>query len=201
MRENRRSHSTKLGFIRSGVPSTPAACGRHPLQAGEGGGFLRRGRGGTGSGPCTVPHPSRLRRSTLSQERVGPLIRQGLWPCHRPRRGRLPPAGERRYRVGHLYRPTPVPASPVHPLPGEGLFPHPSGLRPATLSQERVFICPRGSLRIRACLCSGLLPSLPGGLPAPRRPWPPAHTPRGKRKWGRSSRSGSLRPGGCHRSA
>ena len=134
-----------------GVPSTPAACGRHPLQAGEGGGCLRRGRGGTGSGPCTAPHPSRLRRSTLSQERVCSFTRQGF---------ALPPS-----------------------------------------PKERVFICPRGSLRIRACLCSGLLPSLPGGLPAPRRPWPPAHTPRGKRKWGRSSRSGPLRPGGCHRSA
>ena len=33
-------------------------------------------------GPCAAPHPSRLRRSTLSQERVCSLIRQGLWPCH-----------------------------------------------------------------------------------------------------------------------
>ena len=55
----------------------------------------------------TAPHPSGLRPATLSQERVrrevqtgpgflrglAPLIRQGLWPCHLPRRGRLPPAG------------------------------------------------------------------------------------------------------------
>ena len=57
-----------------GVPSTPAACGRHPLQAGEGRDFLRRGhsftfpwgkvppqrrmRGGTRSVLPTAPHPS-----------------------------------------------------------------------------------------------------------------------------------------------
>ena len=97
----------------------------------------------------------------------------------------------------------------VPPSPRRGFVP--SSVRafgPATfpggegfLRRGRAFICPRGSLRIRACLCSGLLPSLPGGPPAPRRPWPPAHTLRGKRKWGRSSRSGSLRPGECHRSA
>ena len=45
-------------FFVSGVPSTPAACGRHPLQAGEGGGCLRRGRGGTRSVLRTAPHPS-----------------------------------------------------------------------------------------------------------------------------------------------
>ena len=28
-----------------------------------------------------------------------PLIRQGLWPCHLPRRGRLPPAGAARLRL------------------------------------------------------------------------------------------------------
>ena len=44
---------------------------------------------------------------------------------------------------------------PCHPLPGEGQAPHPSGLRPATFSQERVtihkfpgkfrlFLCPSG---------------------------------------------------------
>ena len=50
-----------------------------------------------------------------------PLIRQGHRPCHLPRRGRRPPAGdEGRYRLCSAYRPTPVRASPCHPLPGEG---------------------------------------------------------------------------------
>ncbi len=68
-----------------------------------------------------------------------PLIRPGLRPVHLPRGGRLPPAGafpylplgegaaaaaeEGRYQVGSAYRPTSVPASPCHPLPGEGFFP------------------------------------------------------------------------------
>ena len=63
----------------------------------------------------------------------------------------MPATEEGRYRVGHLYRPTPVPASPVHPLPGEGLFPHPSGLCPATfpegegfLRRERAFYLSQG---------------------------------------------------------
>ena len=93
-----------------GVPSTPAAYGRHPLQAGEGRDFLRRGRsltfpwgkvppqrrmrGGARSVLPAVPLPSGLRPATLSQERVWPLIRPVLRPVHLPRRGRLPPAGE-----------------------------------------------------------------------------------------------------------
>ena len=81
---------------------------------------------------------------------------------------------------------------PPHTRPGFAGPPSP---------RRGLFTFPKKSLRIRACLCSGLLPSLPGGLPAPRRPWPPAHTLRDKRKWGQSSRSGPLRPGGCHRSA
>ena len=96
--------------ILSCVPSTPAAYGRHPLQAGEGRDFLRRGRsltfpwgkvppqrrmrGGTRSVLPTAPLPSGLRPATLSQERVWPLIRPGLRPVHLKRRGRLPPAEE-----------------------------------------------------------------------------------------------------------
>ena len=92
-----------------GVPSTPAAYGRHPLQAGEGRDFLRQGRsltfpwgkvppqrrmrGGTRSVLPTAPLPSGLRPATLSQERVWPLIRPGLRPVHLPRGGRRPPAG------------------------------------------------------------------------------------------------------------
>ena len=87
--------------------------------------------------PGTAPHPSRRCRATLSQERVFSLTRPGLRPVHLPRRGRRPPAG----------------AVPYLPL-GEGAdlrrkrggtklvlrtTPHPSGLRPATLSQERIF--------------------------------------------------------------
>ena len=81
---------------------------------------------------------------------VRPLIRQGLWPCHLPRGGRLPPAGV-----------PPAGAFPYLPL-GEGAAaaaeegryqvghcaaPHPSGLRPATLSQERVVGSPHPALR------------------------------------------------------
>ena len=39
-------------------------------------------------------------------------------------------ADEGRYQVGSAYRPTPVRASPCHPLPGEGLAPHPARAAP-----------------------------------------------------------------------
>ena len=92
-----------------GVPSTPAACGRHPLQAGEGGGFphpaLRWGRGGT--------------RSDLAP----PHTRQGFALPPSPGRGFFPssgPAGSGknaslRLISGHLQVQVPV-------LPG-GIFP------------------------------------------------------------------------------
>ena len=162
----------------------------------------RTSRADVGIGPYAVgetilsPTMAKCFRGPLHtrRKRGHPLQAGEGWGCLRPEEGR--------YRVGSLYRPTPVTPAACHPLPGEGLSPHPSGpLALPPSPKERIFICPRGNLRIRACLCSGLLPSLPGGLPALRRPWPPAHTLRGKRKWGRSSRSGSLRPGGCHRSA
>ena len=104
----------------------------------------RRKRGGTGLILGPAPHPSGLRPATLSQERVFPPSRPGLRPVHLPRRERLPPAGacpylplgegaaaaaeEGRYWVGSGSRPTPVRASPCHPLLGEGFSPHPSRL-------------------------------------------------------------------------
>ena len=107
----------------SGVPSTPVpGCARSTLGK-------HRGQGVTLSEHSKNPG-------------LFPLIRQGLWPCHLPRRGRLPPAGafpylplgegaaaaaeEGRYQVGSACRPTPVRASPCHPLPGEGYNPLPS---------------------------------------------------------------------------
>ena len=55
----------------------------HPLQAGEGWGCLRpeEGRYQVGSLCRPTPVPG-CARSTLSQERVCPLTRQDLWPCH-----------------------------------------------------------------------------------------------------------------------
>ena len=52
--------------------------------------------------PALSIPPSRLRRATSLYAREAssggevPLIRPGLRPVHLPRRGRLPPAGERR---------------------------------------------------------------------------------------------------------
>ena len=42
------------------------------------------------------PHPARATPGPPSPSRRGlePLIRQGLWPCHLPRGGRRPPAGD-----------------------------------------------------------------------------------------------------------
>ena len=45
-----------------------------------------------------------LNRARPDVLRVPPLIRQGLWPCHLPRRGRLPTGGGRFISV----RPGPV---------------------------------------------------------------------------------------------
>ena len=111
----------------------------------------RRKRGGTGLVLGPAPHPSGLRPATLSQERVFALIRPGLRPVHLPRRGRLPPDGvpylplgegaaaaaeEGRYRVDSGSRPTPVRATPCHPLPGEGFSPHPSRAAPGPPSPQ-----------------------------------------------------------------
>ena len=68
------------------------------------------------------PHPSRAAPGPPSPSRRGlePLIRQGLWPCHLKRGGRLPPAGEHSSGPGlnfqgsppHPARATPGPPSP-----------------------------------------------------------------------------------------
>ena len=67
----------------SGVPSTPAACGRHPLQAGEGRGF-----------PHPALPPSPRRGSTPPENFCTPPRASGFF--HRP-------AG-RRYRTGSPWR-------------------------------------------------------------------------------------------------
>ena len=83
------------------------------------------------------PHPARATPGPPSPSRRGlePLIRQGLWPCHLPRGGRLPPAGERSSGAGlnfqgsppHPARATPGPPSPsrrgLEPLIRQGLWP------------------------------------------------------------------------------
>ena len=83
----------KPRFSLSGVPSTPAACGRHPLQAGESGGFphpaLRWGRGGTRSDPAP-PH-------TRQGFALPPSPRRGFFSLIRP--GRF---GEKRIFTPYL---------------------------------------------------------------------------------------------------
>ena len=57
-----------------GVP-LPSPGGRWPPQRPEEGRYR--------VGPCAAPHPSRAAPGPPSpKERVCPLIRQGLWPCH-----------------------------------------------------------------------------------------------------------------------
>ena len=55
------------------------------------------------------PHPARAAPGPPSPSRRGlePLIRQGLWPCHLPRGGRLPPAGERSSGAGLNFQGSP----------------------------------------------------------------------------------------------
>ena len=57
------------------------------LPLGEGGRLSGRKRGGTRSVLRPAPHPSRLRRATLSQERVGSHTRPGFAGPPSPRRG------------------------------------------------------------------------------------------------------------------
>ena len=107
--------------------------------------------------PSIVPRPLSIgvpstpvpgfARSTLSKQERAPHPSR-LTACHLPRGGRRPPAGvspylplgegaaaaaeEGRYQVGSAYRPTPVRASPCHPLPGEGFSLIRHALRRAT---------------------------------------------------------------------
>ena len=113
-----------------GVPSTPAACGRHPLQAGEGGdpssgpgfarstfpggeGCLRRGVRSLTFPWGKVPPQRRMRGGTRSVLRTAPHPSGPL---------ALPPSPRRGYGAPH-----PARASPCHPLPGEGIKPPPGG--------------------------------------------------------------------------
>ena len=101
-----------------GVPSTPAACGRHPLQAGEGRGVqhlaLRRKRGRL---PCVKGAVSRRLTEGSPCCRLGPPhTRQGLWPCH--------------------------------PLPGEGYYTPRHSIKMGTcLAQEASQWVPPGTMR------------------------------------------------------
>ena len=80
--------------ILSCVPSTPAACGRHPLQAGEGRSCSYWAAGKSTGFPIHL--------GPVLWEGWVPLIRQGLWPCHLPRGGRRPPAGAARLRLRQI---------------------------------------------------------------------------------------------------
>ena len=73
------------------VRQVPGRCGHRPLREGR---------------------DFSLNRARPDVLRVPPLIRQGLWPCHLPRRGRLPTGGGRFIPV----RPGPV---GVPSTPGE----------------------------------------------------------------------------------
>ena len=126
----------------------------------------RRERGGTGLVLGPALHPSGLCPATLSQERVFPSSVPG---CARSTLS----AGEGFLRRGHSLT---FPWGKVPPQRrkrgGTGLVlgtaPHPSGLRPATLSQERVFPLIRPGLRPVHLPRRGRLP--PGGcvpLPSP----------------------------------
>ena len=78
------------GEALTGVGRCRVGLGTAPLPAP--GGHLPPGEGwrAAGSRPTVFPvHPGLPRKRWLF-----PLIRQGLWPCHLPRRGRLPPGGE-----------------------------------------------------------------------------------------------------------
>ena len=69
---------------------------------------------------CRCPLHTRRCGGTLSkQERAGDSLRQ-----------------KGRYQVGSASRPTPVRASPCHPLPGEGFSPHPARAQPGPPSPE-----------------------------------------------------------------
>ena len=74
---------------------------RHALRRATfpvGEGDLPAGERSSGAGfhfQVSPPHPARATPGPPSPSRRGqePLIRQGLWPCHLPRRGRRPPGG------------------------------------------------------------------------------------------------------------
>ena len=82
-----------------GVPSTPAACGRHPLQAGEGRDFLRRGRSLTFPWG-KVPPQRRKRGGTRSVLPAAPLPSGPLALPPSPRRGYESPRREAAFPAG-----------------------------------------------------------------------------------------------------
>ena len=112
------------------APGPPSPWGK----ATSGGGCIQGGRLSSLGVPST-PVPG-FARSTLGKHR-GPLIRPGLCPVHLPRGGMRPPAGAFPYLLlgegADLRRKRGGIKSVLRTAP------HPSGLRPATLSQERVF--------------------------------------------------------------
>ena len=99
-----------------------------PINTPAGGRLPLRGRW-TGRSPGRMRGPCVLSRAASSGNTSRAMTLQpspgGRWP-RRAGRGAVP--GPPRHR------PTPVRASPCHPLPGEGFPPHPSRLRRAALS-------------------------------------------------------------------
>ena len=106
----------------------------------------RRGRlppaGEHSSGPGlnfqgSPPRPPPAGGTLSKPERAG-IPSGGGFPYLPLGEGAAAAADEGRYQVGSTCRPTPVPASPVHPLPGEGMksprrevaFPHGEGGTP-----------------------------------------------------------------------
>ena len=109
-------HSSGAGLNFQGSPPHPARATpgppspsrrglepliRHALRRATfpvGEGDLPAGEHSSGAGlnfQGSPPHPARATPGPPSPSRRGqePLIRQGLWPCHLPRRGRRPPGG------------------------------------------------------------------------------------------------------------
>ena len=112
-----------------GAPSSVPGYARSTFPVGEG--FLPAGalyfspswtrRGPLHTQPCG---------GTLGKHRGQGFPPAGAFPYLPLGEGAAAAADEGRYQVGSAYRPTPVRASPCHPLPGEGLAPHPARAAP-----------------------------------------------------------------------
>ena len=132
-------HRTPSFVYRGPLHTRPGLCPVHPRKAQR-----------------AAPHPSGLRRATLFQERVfpssGPGCARSTFPVGEGflRRGRslafpwgkVPPQRRKRGGTKSVLR----------------TAPHPSGLRRATLSQERVFLTPVPALPVHPLVRRGFFP-------------------------------------------
>ena len=108
------------------APDLPGGCGHPPLRGWE---VFATQPGPAYTFMCPL-HTRRLRAAPSPSRRGQGFPPAGAFPYLPLGEGAAAAADVGRYQVGSAYRPTPVRASPCHPLPGEGLAPHPSRATP-----------------------------------------------------------------------